>query len=166
MTRASATPSTSFRRARNVRSPTCRSSRSAAGSLISAAVPSPPWPSRHHATIRQIALAWLLTSTPIILAIPGTGSLDHLAEIRRRRHPAHRRRPRRPRLTRRHPKLIGAQIRSGCLVTTFEDGDVSGRAEGIELLTKCSLVPVNAHRCRNEPASWRLSGGRGRCLGV
>lgn len=35
---------------------------------------------RHGATVNQIALAWLLTSSPVTLAIPGTGSLDHLAE--------------------------------------------------------------------------------------
>jgi pyridoxine 4-dehydrogenase len=35
---------------------------------------------RHEATPAQIALAWLLQISPMILAIPGTGSLDHLAE--------------------------------------------------------------------------------------
>jgi len=35
---------------------------------------------RHNATVAQIALAWLLATSPTILAIPGTGSLDHLAE--------------------------------------------------------------------------------------
>jgi pyridoxine 4-dehydrogenase len=35
---------------------------------------------RHGATVPQIALAWLLASSPVTLAIPGTGSLDHLAE--------------------------------------------------------------------------------------
>ncbi|WP_200308578.1 aldo/keto reductase [Streptomyces adelaidensis] len=35
---------------------------------------------RHGATVPQIALAWLLTSSPITLAIPGTGSLAHLEE--------------------------------------------------------------------------------------
>ncbi|MEO3890725.1 aldo/keto reductase [Nonomuraea sp. B5E05] len=33
---------------------------------------------RHHATVHQIALAWLLARSPAILAIPGTGSVAHL----------------------------------------------------------------------------------------
>ncbi|MEV2210523.1 oxidoreductase [Streptomyces sp. NPDC050997] len=35
---------------------------------------------RHHATVPQIALAWLLASSPVTLAIPGTGSVAHLEE--------------------------------------------------------------------------------------
>jgi pyridoxine 4-dehydrogenase len=35
---------------------------------------------RHHATSAQVALAWLLAVAPVTLAIPGTSSLDHLAE--------------------------------------------------------------------------------------
>jgi pyridoxine 4-dehydrogenase len=35
---------------------------------------------RHGATPPQIALAWLLASSPVTLAIPGTGSLAHLEE--------------------------------------------------------------------------------------
>lgn len=35
---------------------------------------------RHGATVPQIALAWLLASSPVTLAIPGTGSLAHLEE--------------------------------------------------------------------------------------
>ena len=35
---------------------------------------------RHGATVPQVALAWLLASSPVTLAIPGTGSLTHLAE--------------------------------------------------------------------------------------
>jgi pyridoxine 4-dehydrogenase len=35
---------------------------------------------RHRATAAQIALAWLLARSPAVLAIPGTGSLDHLEE--------------------------------------------------------------------------------------
>lgn len=35
---------------------------------------------RHGATVSQIALAWLLALSPVTLAIPGTGSLAHLAE--------------------------------------------------------------------------------------
>jgi aryl-alcohol dehydrogenase-like predicted oxidoreductase len=35
---------------------------------------------RHRATVSQIGLAWLLASSPVTLAIPGTGSLSHLEE--------------------------------------------------------------------------------------
>lgn len=35
---------------------------------------------RHHATVHQIALAWLLAISPVTLVIPGTGSLQHLEE--------------------------------------------------------------------------------------
>ncbi len=35
---------------------------------------------RHGATQAQIALAWLLARSPVILPIPGTGSLEHLRE--------------------------------------------------------------------------------------
>lgn len=35
---------------------------------------------RHGATVPQIALAWLLATSPAILTIPGTGSPAHLAE--------------------------------------------------------------------------------------
>jgi aryl-alcohol dehydrogenase-like predicted oxidoreductase len=35
---------------------------------------------RHHATERQIALAWLLKRSPLMLPIPGTLSLDHVKE--------------------------------------------------------------------------------------
>jgi aryl-alcohol dehydrogenase-like predicted oxidoreductase len=35
---------------------------------------------RHSATVPQIALAWMLATSPVMLAIPGTGSLDHLEE--------------------------------------------------------------------------------------
>lgn len=34
----------------------------------------------HHATTTQVALAWLLQSTPIMLPIPGTSSVVHLEE--------------------------------------------------------------------------------------
>ncbi|MDQ1381219.1 MAG: pyridoxine 4-dehydrogenase [Actinomycetota bacterium] len=33
---------------------------------------------RHHATTRQVVLAWLLARSPAILPIPGTGSVVHL----------------------------------------------------------------------------------------
>jgi aryl-alcohol dehydrogenase-like predicted oxidoreductase len=35
---------------------------------------------RHDATVRQIALAYLLARSPVLLPIPGTGSVDHLEE--------------------------------------------------------------------------------------
>ncbi|MEU7243263.1 oxidoreductase [Streptomyces sparsogenes] len=35
---------------------------------------------RHGATVPQIGLAWLLASSPVTLAIPGTGSVSHLEE--------------------------------------------------------------------------------------
>ncbi|MDX2524181.1 oxidoreductase [Streptomyces europaeiscabiei] len=35
---------------------------------------------RRGATVPQIALAWLLATSPVTLAIPGTGSLEHLEE--------------------------------------------------------------------------------------
>jgi len=35
---------------------------------------------KHGATSRQIGLAWLLQHSPIMVPIPGTGSLDHLEE--------------------------------------------------------------------------------------
>jgi pyridoxine 4-dehydrogenase len=35
---------------------------------------------RHAATEGQIALAWLLHRSPVVLPIPGTGSLEHLRE--------------------------------------------------------------------------------------
>jgi pyridoxine 4-dehydrogenase len=34
----------------------------------------------HGATNAQVALAWLLATSPVMLAIPGTGSLEHLEE--------------------------------------------------------------------------------------
>jgi diketogulonate reductase-like aldo/keto reductase len=39
-----------------------------------------PIAKRHEATIRQVALAYLLARSPVMLAIPGTGSLGHLEE--------------------------------------------------------------------------------------
>ena len=35
---------------------------------------------RHGATAAQVALAWLLHRSPVMLPIPGTGSMDHLRE--------------------------------------------------------------------------------------
>jgi aryl-alcohol dehydrogenase-like predicted oxidoreductase len=39
-----------------------------------------PVAARHGATPAQVALAWLLAHSPVILPIPGTGSLAHLEE--------------------------------------------------------------------------------------
>jgi aryl-alcohol dehydrogenase-like predicted oxidoreductase len=39
-----------------------------------------PIAARHHATVRQIALAWQLHRSPLSLPIPGTTSPDHLKE--------------------------------------------------------------------------------------
>ena len=35
---------------------------------------------RHHATPAQVALAWLLKRSPVLLPIPGTSSVAHLEE--------------------------------------------------------------------------------------
>jgi aryl-alcohol dehydrogenase-like predicted oxidoreductase len=35
---------------------------------------------RHHATAAQVALAWLLCRSPVMLPIPGTSSVAHLEE--------------------------------------------------------------------------------------
>jgi pyridoxine 4-dehydrogenase len=35
---------------------------------------------KHNATIQQIVLAWLLARSPMMLAIPGTSSMEHLEE--------------------------------------------------------------------------------------
>jgi len=39
-----------------------------------------PLAEKHHATPAQIALAWLLARSPVMLPIPGTSSLEHLEE--------------------------------------------------------------------------------------
>ncbi len=69
-----------------------RSTASARASASSRGSPSPPatWPSRaasstrsprtHDATHAQLALAWLLRRSPVMLPIPGTGSVAHLEE--------------------------------------------------------------------------------------
>ena len=36
--------------------------------------------SAHNATAGQVALAWLLARSPVMLPIPGTGSVEHLEE--------------------------------------------------------------------------------------
>jgi aryl-alcohol dehydrogenase-like predicted oxidoreductase len=52
----------------------------AAGDLSKAGGPLDSVARRHHATQSQIALAWLLQHSPVMLPIPGTSSLDHLEE--------------------------------------------------------------------------------------
>jgi aryl-alcohol dehydrogenase-like predicted oxidoreductase len=39
-----------------------------------------PHAKRHDTTVTQLALAWLLQRSPVMLPIPGTSSLDHLEE--------------------------------------------------------------------------------------
>jgi aryl-alcohol dehydrogenase-like predicted oxidoreductase len=39
-----------------------------------------PFAKRHEASVRQAALAYLLARSPVMLAIPGTGSVEHLEE--------------------------------------------------------------------------------------
>jgi aryl-alcohol dehydrogenase-like predicted oxidoreductase len=35
---------------------------------------------KHRSTPKQVALAWLLKRSPVMLPIPGTSSIDHLEE--------------------------------------------------------------------------------------
>jgi aryl-alcohol dehydrogenase-like predicted oxidoreductase len=52
----------------------------ATGSLAEPGGPLDAIAERHDATPSQIALAWLLSRSPAMLPIPGTGSRDHLEE--------------------------------------------------------------------------------------
>jgi aryl-alcohol dehydrogenase-like predicted oxidoreductase len=52
----------------------------AAGKLTGAGGPLEEAAKRHHATVAQLALAWLLHRSPVMLPIPGTSSLAHLEE--------------------------------------------------------------------------------------
>lgn len=52
----------------------------AAGDLDSVAEPLETVAAAHDATRHQIALAWLLHTSPVTVPIPGTSDLDHLAE--------------------------------------------------------------------------------------
>lgn len=52
----------------------------AAGSLARPGGPLDQLAATHHATHAQLALAWLLRRSPVMLPIPGTGSLAHLEE--------------------------------------------------------------------------------------
>ena len=52
----------------------------AAGELARPAARSTRSPRELGATPSQVALAWLLQASPVMLPIPGTGSVDHLEE--------------------------------------------------------------------------------------
>ena len=52
----------------------------AAGKLARPGGPLDQAAKRHHASISQLALAWLLHHSPVMLPIPGTSSLEHLEE--------------------------------------------------------------------------------------
>jgi len=51
-----------------------------AGDLVKPDGPLAPIAKRHGATISQLALAWLLHRSPVLLPIPGTSSIGHLEE--------------------------------------------------------------------------------------
>lgn len=52
----------------------------AAGELAKLGAPLTEIARRHDATTGQVALAWLLARSPVMLPIPGTGSIAHLEE--------------------------------------------------------------------------------------
>jgi aryl-alcohol dehydrogenase-like predicted oxidoreductase len=52
----------------------------AAGDLAKPGGPVAEAAERHGATAGQVALAWLLHRSPVMLPIPGTGSVEHLEE--------------------------------------------------------------------------------------
>lgn len=52
----------------------------AAGDIAKPGGPLDKLAKKHGATVSQLALAWLLQSSPVILPIPGTSSIDHLRE--------------------------------------------------------------------------------------
>jgi pyridoxine 4-dehydrogenase len=52
----------------------------AAGKLAEPGGPVAEIAERHDATTGQVALAWLLARSPVMLPIPGTGSVEHLRE--------------------------------------------------------------------------------------
>jgi len=52
----------------------------AAGELAKPGGPVAEIAEAHEATTGQVALAWLLARSPVMLPIPGTGSVDHLEE--------------------------------------------------------------------------------------
>ena len=52
----------------------------AAGKLAESGGPLDSAAKKHHATLAQLSIAWLLHRSPVILPIPGTSSLEHLEE--------------------------------------------------------------------------------------
>jgi pyridoxine 4-dehydrogenase len=52
----------------------------AAGALARTGGPLDSAAKRHHATVAQLSLAWLLHRSPVMLPIPGTSSIEHLEE--------------------------------------------------------------------------------------
>jgi aryl-alcohol dehydrogenase-like predicted oxidoreductase len=52
----------------------------AAGKLAESGGPLDEAAKRHHVTMAQLSIAWLLHRSPVILPIPGTSSLEHLEE--------------------------------------------------------------------------------------
>ena len=52
----------------------------AAGQLARSGGPLDAAAKRHHATVAQLSLAWLLHHSPVTLPIPGTSSVAHLEE--------------------------------------------------------------------------------------
>jgi aryl-alcohol dehydrogenase-like predicted oxidoreductase len=50
------------------------------GDLLSSGSPLADVASMHDATPAQVALAWLLHKSPVILPIPGTSSIEHFDE--------------------------------------------------------------------------------------
>ncbi|HEY4299764.1 MAG TPA: aldo/keto reductase [Candidatus Didemnitutus sp.] len=52
----------------------------AAGEMARAGGPLDQAGKRHHATVAQLALAWLLHRSPVVLPIPGTSSVAHFEE--------------------------------------------------------------------------------------
>ncbi len=52
----------------------------AAGKLAESGGPLDEAAKRHHVTMAQLSLAWLLHRSPVMLPIPGTSSLEHLEE--------------------------------------------------------------------------------------
>ena len=52
----------------------------ASGDLLREGSPLEEIAERHDATPAQIALAWLLARSEVMLPIPGTGSVDHLED--------------------------------------------------------------------------------------
>ena len=52
----------------------------AAGPLAAPGGPLERLAADHHASASQLALAWLLKRSPVMLPIPGTSSIEHLEE--------------------------------------------------------------------------------------